>query len=117
MFLDWQHVNAADVQKILKAVKNHLSNKNTWTDYGIAFNKNGTPVLSNDKNAVIFSLMGCIEYHSRRLYAKPLSDFVDCATRDFLSNLSDHKAWKEFMSYYDELSLLRLAINEIQKYT
>ena len=117
MFLDWQDVNAADVNKILKAVKNHLSNENAWTDYGIAFNKIGMPVLSNDTNAVRFSLIGCIEYHSSRLYDKPLSDFVDCATREFLSNLSDHKAWKEFMSHYEELSLLRLALDEIKKCT
>jgi hypothetical protein len=116
MFLDWQDVNAVDVQKILKAVKNHLSNQNVWIDYGIAFNKIGMPVLSNDSSAVKFSLIGCIEYHSAILYDKPLSDFIDCATRDFLSDLSDHKVWKEFMSYYDEISLLKLAIQEIKKY-
>jgi len=116
MFLDWKDVTAQDVQKVLLATKQILSNHNVWIDSGFALNTSKIEVESSDSTAFYFSLMGAIEKNSNQFYPKPLADFVDSATREFLSDLSSYKVWKENMSYDDEIALLRLALDEIKKY-
>lgn len=116
MFLDWRDVTSKDVEAVLLSTKAHLSNQNLWIDYGLAFNSTNEPVGTKDPNATKFSLMGSIEKQANIIYSKPLADFVDSATREFLSEMSSYKVWKETMSYDDEISLLRMAIDEIKKY-
>ena len=113
MFLDWKDVDTEDVLLTLISCKEHLENQSVWIDYGLAFNKFELPVPSNSKDAVKFSLMGSIEKSAQTLWDKPKSNYVDCATREYLMNLSDSLIWKSTFSYDYELKLIEDAIESL----
>jgi hypothetical protein len=110
----WDAVEKQHVIDILLALKDFFSDKERWTDFPPAEDKNGVVVDPSSDQAVRWSLMGAGEKLGVPLFGLPLANYVECATRELLDDLTDGKH-AHGMSYDDEYALICLAIEDLTK--
>ena len=115
MFQNWKDVEAKQVLQILKDIKSLFEDKSKWITWPLAETSFGTEANPQSEVAVKWSLMGAIEKFAFIKFEAPLHHFVDNATRDYLNNLAGDKLWKTSTSYEDEVALIALAIEDLEK--
>ena len=107
MFYEWARVEREDVILLLSAVKKLFADPDKWVFWPRAENSNGQEVSPHSDDAVRWCLLGAAERCAETLFDKPICDFVECAMRDFLNDLSDDKL-SHGMTYDDEYALICL---------
>jgi len=115
MFYDWRDVEKAQVLNLLKQVRELFLDQANWVGWPIAIDRFDKEVSPHSIEARRFSLMGACEKFSALVHSAPLCDFVSCATKDYLDDLSNNKLFKEELSYTDEFALISLAIEELER--
>ena len=107
MFYNWRDVNREDVVYLLEKLKSFFADESNWVFWPIAVDDNNIEVDPMVPNARRWSLMGASQKFSTEKFGLPLANYVDCATRDFLNDLSDDLLIKG-LSYQDEYALICL---------
>ena len=115
MFQNWRDVNKNQVLLILKKLEALFTDRDTWIFWPIAENNRGIEVKPTDPSATKFSLMGASELYTTQIYKKPLADYVDCALREYLNELSGEDLIRSKCGYEEEIMLIRMAIQEVEK--
>lgn len=115
MFCDWEQVTKDQVLNLLLLLRDFFIDRGVWITWPLAENQKGYEVDPASPEAVRWCLSGASEKITKALYQAPLSGFIDCATKDFLNELSDESLIKGSLSYEDEFALICLAINELEK--
>lgn len=115
MFHNWQDVSKNQVLLILKKLEELFSDKDTWLFWPLAENNMGLEVKPTDPTATKFSLMGASELFTTQLYQKPLADYVDCALREYLNDLSGDDLIRGKCEWKDELLLIKMGVEELSK--
>jgi|SRR5579885_723514 len=115
MFQNWQDVNKDQVLNILKKLDDLFVDPNKWIFYPNAIDEKGNEVKTTDPKAVKFSLYGASEMFAIQAHSKPLCDFVDCALREYLNELSSDDLVLGKCEYEDERLLIRMGIEELSK--
>lgn len=107
MFYNWKDVKEADVIFILEKVKDFFADPSKWIYWPIAIDGTGLEVDPLSPKAIKFSLMGALTKFASEKYSLPLGNYIDCAAREFLDDLSDNLLIKG-LSYEDEYALICL---------
>lgn len=115
MFLDWKDIEKEQVLLLLKEVHGLFSNQANWIDWPIAVDSRSLEVSPDSDKAARWSLMGATEKFAGLRYPKPFCDFLAVASREFLNDLSDDKLIRGEFSYEDEVSIIELGIEELEK--
>lgn len=116
MFYDWKEVEEAHVLHLLIQLQELFSNQENWIYWPKAQDTNGLEVRPTDSKAVKFCLMGACEHFCEKDHAKPLADYIDCATREFLNDLSsNNELLHGKCDYAEEMALISIAIEELSK--
>lgn len=115
MFQDWRDVSDKQVLRILKKLEELFTNEEAWIYWPLAQDKYGNEVKPTDPTAAKFSLMGASELYTTELYNKPLCDFIDCALRDYLNELSGDDLIHGRCDWKDEMLLIKMGIGELEK--
>lgn len=110
----WETVSKQNVIDLLSALKKFYADASRWIDYPRAEDINGKEIDPHSDLAVRWCLMGAGEKLGLPLFGSPLSDYVECATRELLDELSDGKH-AHGMSYGDEYALICLAHEHLTK--
>ena len=114
MFHEWSSVNPDQALSLLKALQEFFNKEEKWIEWPLAMNDKDIEVKSNDPTATKFSLLGACELITRSAHKQPLADCVDCATREFLDDLSGGELIKGKMSYAQEMELIIEGIKELE---
>lgn len=114
-FHGWEQVEAEQVIALLKRLQELFVSEERWMSWPLAENKDSIEVSPSDPTATKFCLMGACQVLSEKAHAKPLSDFVDCATREFLDDLSGNELIKGKYSWAEEMTLIELGLAELIK--
>lgn len=112
MFLGWERVDAKDVLEHLKRLKEFFSEESKWIYWPEAVESNNFEVDYNSAKAIKWSLSGASQLLSEQSYKKPMCDFIDCATREFIKTMSDGK-YPE--TYDEEYFSICLAIEKLKE--
>lgn len=115
MFRDWKNVDEQQVLYVLLGLKNLFADKTKWVDWPIACNIAGMAVDPCDSSAISWSLMGASIKIATEKYNHPLSNYIDCATREFLLDLSDDNLIGKLIPYDDEYALICLGHEYLTK--
>lgn len=115
MFQSWKNVEEQQVLYVIKNLKTLFADKNTWIDWPIAVDLNGNEVSPLSLKATKWSLIGASTKIAAEKYNPPLSDYVDCATREFLLDLSDDNSIGKLVPYDDEYALICLGYEYLTK--
>ncbi len=113
MFQEWKDVDEEQVLFVLKEIHTLFSNPNNWIEWPLAINEKGIEVLPSSADAKKWSLMGASIKYASSNYPSPLSDYIDCALRDFLNEISDDARLKSFLSYDDEFAIISLGLEKL----
>jgi hypothetical protein len=112
MFLGWENVSAEQVLKHLKELRGFFGDSSAWIYWPMAIDPIGLEVEYNSNKACKWSFIGASQLISEKNYQKPMCDFVDCATREFLRGLYT-KSFPE--TYEEEYSIICLAIEKLER--
>jgi len=115
MFHGWKDVDQEQVLHILKKLNALFTNQSRWLFWPLAENDTGNEVKPTDPSATKFSLMGASELFTTQEYEKPLCDFVDCALREYLNDLSGDDIVLGKSNYDIEILVIKMAIEELEK--
>lgn len=115
MFLGWEQVTREQVLKNLHSLRELFSIETNWITWPLAENLSGVEADPSSPEAIRWCLAGASEKLTKQSYPAPLSDFIDCATRDYLNDLSDENLIKGNLTYQDEFALICLAIDDLEK--
>lgn len=115
MFQNWEQVNKEQVLNILKKLDDLFEDPNKWIFYPNAIDENDNEVKTIDPKAIRYSLYGASEMFSIKEHPKPLCDFVDCALREYLNELSSDDLVIGKCEYEDERLLIRMGIEDLSK--
>lgn len=115
MFQGWEKVDKAQVLSLLKQLEELFKEKEKWIDWPLSEDEKGIDIKPDDPKAAKFNLMGASELFTSKEYEKPLCDFIDCATREYLNELSGEDLIHGRLDYEHEMLLLRMAIEELEK--
>lgn len=114
MFYGWEKVERSQVLWLLIKVRLLFCIPTNWIFWPIAVDSNGNEIDPRNEYAVKWSLMGACDLYSDK-FEKPLSDFVSCATREYLNDLSEDDLIHGRLSYDEEFALINLAIDDLEK--
>lgn len=115
MFLGWEQVTREQVITNLRSLKDLFSIESNWITWPEAENASGKETNPSSPDAVRWCLSGASEKITRLSFPIPLCDFIDCATREYINDLSDETFIKGILSYQDEFALICLALDELEK--
>lgn len=110
----WETVEKAHVVALLGSLKELFADPAKWVFWPKAEDKSGLAVDPTSDQAVKWCLLGAGEKLAAGLFAPPLDQYVECATRDVLNEMSDGKLIHG-MSYDDEYALICLAHEDLTK--
>lgn len=113
MFHGWP-IEKSQCLKLLKQLLGLYENKDKWIYWPIAVDDNGIEVKPNNPKAVKYSLIGACELFTAE-YKEPENEFIDCATREFLNDLSNDNLIHGKCDYDEEMDLIKMAIKELEK--
>jgi hypothetical protein len=114
-FHDWEQVSKEQVFFVLGELKTLFSDRETWIDWPEALDEHGITVEPLDEYARKFSLSGASFKIAASKYPSPLSNFVDCAVRDYLSDMTNEGLIGKLLSYEDEYALICLGYESLMK--
>lgn len=115
MFYSWRDVEKEHVIYVLEKVKKLFSDQSNWIDWPVAINAAETNIDPCSPDAKKWNLMGALVKFGVEKYSQPLADYIDCATREFLNDLSDESLIKGNLNYEDEYALICLGLEYISK--
>jgi len=115
MFYGWDTVEKEQSLALLKKLEALFSDSEKWIYWPIATTSDDIEVAPTDPKATKFSLMGACELFTKQDYESPQSEFVDCATREYLNSLSNDDILHGKTNYDDEMLLIKMAIGELSK--
>ena len=115
MFHQWRDPEPQHILKLLKQLQSLFSDPNKWISWPLAENYKGEEVKPSDPTAARYCLMGACQLFTETDYTLPLAWFVDCATREYLNDLSGDAIIHNKTTYEDEVRLINEAIEDIQK--
>ncbi len=92
---------------MLAGVKRLFADPDQWIVFPRAEDASGLSVPPGSSQAVRWCMLGAGERCAEAIFDKPLSDYVECAMREFLDDISDGK-FEKGMSYDDEYALVCL---------
>lgn len=104
-FYKWKFVNKDQVIKVLEELKQLYSDPSKWVSYPLAININNQKIDIFNIEAVAWSSLGATTLISNKLFPS-VGEYVCCATREFLDDLSNHKLFKQKLSYQEEYDLI-----------
>lgn len=113
-FQGWQDVNNKAALYLLTELHELFSDPSKWISWPLAINAAGEEVNPRSPDAVAWSLMGASTKLAQATYPLPIADFIDCAVRDFLNEISDNKLFGKMLSYDDEYALICLALEHLE---
>jgi hypothetical protein len=111
-FFDWRDVEPPQVLELLKQVRQFFNTPECWVYFPFAVNASGKEVAPIDPLAIKWSLSGALDKFAHGL---PHADFLVCAARDFLNDISGGQLFRGKLGYDDELILLDLGIEHLSK--
>jgi hypothetical protein len=111
-FFDWKDVEQEHVLQLLGAMRKLYADPDKWLLWPRAENESGQVVSPCSLSAAKWSLLGAGEMCAAAIFIHPLCDYVECAMRDLLDDLSDGKAIHG-MKYEDEYALICLAYEHL----
>ena len=111
-FFGWNDIYPSQVLVILKQVRDLFSKPERWNYFPFAVNALENEVIPTDPAAVKWSLTGAIEKFAT---GSPYPDYLACAARDFLNDISNGHFFRAKLSYEDEMILLDLGIEHLTK--
>lgn len=89
MFFGWEKVEPNQVLNHLSDLKEFFKDKSKWAYWPNAMDGYGSMVDVFSEKAQKWSLIGASELIISAKYPKPICDFIDCATRDFIKSMTD----------------------------
>jgi hypothetical protein len=110
MFNDWRDVSKEQVLEVLAGLKELFADQKKWIEWPEAVDEHGTEVDPLDEKAVAFSLMGASFKLAASKHKTPLANFIDCATRNFLADLSGESSTVIMLSYQEEYTLICMGL-------
>lgn len=113
MFHGWEKVDKQQVFLLLQDVRTLFSFPDKWIYWPMAIDGEGLEVDPKSDMACKWSLMGACELLLQS-YTYPLSEFISCAAREYLNDLSNDDLIHGRLSYEEELTLLDLAIHDLK---
>ena len=114
-FHGWEKVNLEQALDLLKNVQELFTDEKKWIYWPIAQNDKSIEVQSIDPSATQFCLMGALESITQKKYEQPLASYIECATFEYLDDLSGNELMKGKFSYKEEVTLIAEAIKELEK--
>src|ERR1700722_8262637 len=115
MFQGWKEVSREQVLYVLSQLELIFADQDNWLDFPEACDEHGNSISPMDSKVVKWSLSGASERIAREKFDHLLSAFVDCATRDFLSDLYEESLIGKMLPYADEYALICLAYEHLSK--
>lgn len=109
MFHHWRDVEQEQVYYVLGQLKDLFSDQKKWIDWPIALDEHNTDVAPTDKSAVKWCLMGASIKFAKEQYGEPLCYFIDCATRNYIEDLSGENIIGKMIPYDKEYELITTA--------
>ena len=113
MFQGWRDVEQEQVLHVLKKLKELFADKDKWIDWPLAEDETGLEVKPDNPKAVKFCLMGASELFTKQQYEKPLCDYIECAVRDYLNELTNNDLILGKLDYDGEMLALNMGIEEL----
>lgn len=115
MFLNWEYVEVAHIINLLQQLQQFYIDPNRWCDWPLASDDKGIALSPLDPKATKFCLQGACDYLCAQEYVQPLADCVNCATREYLDELSGSDLIHGKCDYETEMELIAMAISELTK--
>lgn len=113
MFYNWEKVEREQVLTVLRSLKALFSDPLNWIYWPTAVDSNDLPVEPTNDQAIKWSLMGATDMLSHLHYDKSIAQFIDCAAREYLNDISDDELIHGRLSYLEEISLIDLGIEDL----
>ena len=110
----WDTVEKQHVVDLLTALKEFFSDKDKWIYWPRGEDKTGKEVEPSSEDAVMWCLSGAGQVLASKMFDVPLCDYVECATREVLDEMSDGKH-AHGMTYDDEYALICLVLEQLTK--
>jgi hypothetical protein len=111
-FFGWNDIYPSQVLILLKRTRELFVRPERWIYFPFALDANGNEVIPTDAAAVQWALTGALDKFAQ---GSPAPDFLSCAARDFLNDISGGQLVRGKLTYEDELILLDLAIEHLTK--
>lgn len=113
MFYGWRDVESEHVIQLLGSVRKMFSDPSAWIAHPRAEDASGNEVSPHSSTAVKWSLLGAGERCAETIFADPLCNYVECAMREYLDDISSGKAIHT-TNYEDEYNLICLGYDFLQ---
>lgn len=109
-FYNWKFVDTYHVIVLLEQLKELYSDPSKWIASPMAINSQLKPVEINSPEAVAWSSLGACDKIANEHYPS-IANYVSCAAREFLDDLSDNRLFKRKLSYKEEYDLICNGLN------
>lgn len=113
MFMQWEYVEKTQVLKLLVQLRDFYADENNWIFWPLATDGYGVEVKPTDPKASKWALMGACDLLLDRDYVQPLADCINCATREYLNELSNDDLLHGKCQWKDEFALINKGIEEL----
>ncbi len=115
MFLNWEYVEPSFVLRLLQQLQQFFIDPKCWLYWPLAEDGYGHEISPFNPKAMKFCLQGACDYLCAQEYVQPLADCINCATREYLDELSGSDLIHGKCDYETEMALITMAISELIK--